>query len=140
MSIDKFGAHISNKDIKTITPTTDDQINKNNIHFVDIRNVKLNYNLILPFIGEYILRKEAYALLQDKRIKYDFPLISAVIIKTEYPEEVFLKLKNKPVKTKSAKHVTAAIKSVIDEVKEYETPKNLQTDMGKEFFNMEFRK
>lgn len=40
-----------------------------------------------------------------------------------------------PCKSKSAKDVTAAMKKVLCD----RVPKNLQTDMGKEFFNKEFR-
>lgn len=43
-----------------------------------------------------------------------------------------------PVKTKSGKNVTEAMKKILSDVKV--PPKNLQTDMGKEFYNKEFKK
>lgn len=43
-----------------------------------------------------------------------------------------------PLKSKSAKDVTKAMRNILEGVKN--APKNLQTDMGKEFFNKEFQK
>lgn len=43
-----------------------------------------------------------------------------------------------PVQRKSAKDVTFAMQTILKEVKN--TPKNIQTDMGKEFFNQDFKK
>lgn len=43
-----------------------------------------------------------------------------------------------PIKSKSAKDVVLAMRIIIQKAKD--TPKNLQTDMGKEFFNKEFQK
>lgn len=43
-----------------------------------------------------------------------------------------------PVKRKSAKDVAAAMKIILEQAKK--TPKNIQTDMGKEFFNKDFKK
>ena len=43
-----------------------------------------------------------------------------------------------PVKSKSAKEVTLAMANILKQVKN--TPKNIQTDMGKEFYNAQFKK
>lgn len=43
-----------------------------------------------------------------------------------------------PLKSKTAQDVTMAMRKVLKNVEN--TPKNLQTDLGKEFFNKEFRK
>jgi hypothetical protein len=43
-----------------------------------------------------------------------------------------------PLKSKTAQDVTIAMRKVLKNVKN--TPKNLQTDLGKEFFNKEFKK
>lgn len=42
-----------------------------------------------------------------------------------------------PVKRKTGKDVAEAMKTILESIKT--TPKNLQTDMGKEFYNKEFR-
>lgn len=43
-----------------------------------------------------------------------------------------------PIKTKSAKDVTAAFRLILSSIRH--TPDNLQTDAGKEFFNGQFKK
>nr|XP_023027733.1 uncharacterized protein LOC111515764 [Leptinotarsa decemlineata] len=42
-----------------------------------------------------------------------------------------------PVKTKTGKDITAAMKSALEQISN--PPKNLQTDMGKEFHNKDFQ-
>lgn len=94
MSIDKFGSHIFGKDSKfsLSTDTTKDNLLK----IVDLSNVKLYYNLVLPFVGIYNPNATAFELLQDKRLKYDFPMETSLIIKGDYPKkDVVLKINGK---------------------------------------------
>ena len=88
MSINKFGSHILSRD-------NNQKLTKNGVpdklvNVVDIHNVKLYYNIILPFIGSLNANKKMYKLLQDGRSKYIFPFETGTIIKVEYPKDHIL--------------------------------------------------
>lgn len=99
MSIDKFGSHIfGGKDVGYNFPTETVGSETKTLKFVDINNVKLFYNLVLPFLGVFNAPANAFELLQDKRVKYDFPLDSAIIMIGEYPRrDVMLKINGETV-------------------------------------------
>lgn len=98
MSIDKFGSHIFGKDSKSSLGISNSE--ENILKVVQLSDIKLNYNLVLPFLGVYnpslSNKSAAFELLQDKRLKYEFPLKSAIISKREYPlRDVILKINGK---------------------------------------------
>lgn len=98
MSIDKFGSHIFGKDNKfNLLPNV--QVHGEKVlKIVDLSNVKLFYNLVLPFVGRYNPKEEAFELLQDKRVKYEFPIGSSIIIKAEFPKkEVHIKVNGETI-------------------------------------------
>ena len=68
MSIDRFGTHILNKFGQNSFTGS------NTLNVVNINNVKLYYNIILPFIGTWNKSKQKYDLLQDGRPNIYFRL------------------------------------------------------------------
>lgn len=92
MSIDKFGTHIfgklHNKSLEYFNQ------NLNTLNVVNINNVKLYYNIVLPFIGSWNEKKQKYDLLQDGRDKYIFPFKEGTIEKLDVPTSITLKVNN----------------------------------------------
>lgn len=96
MSIDKFGSNIFGNDKNSNhLPTSSSNNNNQLLTVVDVHNVKLFYNLVLPFIGQYNKKEKLYELTQDKRLTYVYPLSSCFIVTAEFPKnQVYLKINN----------------------------------------------
>lgn len=90
MTIDKFGSHIF-KNADNVSSCTD------TYKVVNIKDVKLYYNLVLPFIGIYEKKKNIYELLQDNRDSYLFPLKECTIVGAEFPRFVELYINNNKI-------------------------------------------
>lgn len=97
MTIDKFGSHILNKNLPTSKAQSQRQQTEENIQFVSLNNIKLYYNLILPFVGVYNKLEELVELGQDKKKKYIFPLNDSRIIKTDFLQNFYLKINDRRV-------------------------------------------
>ena len=108
MSIDKFGKHSSkrymsnNFDQSLLTKHVIETAEKITENFT--KDVKLYYNIVLPFIGRYNEKANLYELLQDRRLLYEYPLEASIIVKAEYPKkEITLRINGKTISSSVGK-------------------------------------
>lgn len=94
--IDKFGSHILKRPTSSLSTSSLPTSTTSQVYnVVDIKNVKLSYNLVLPFFGIWDESKKIFALSQDKKDIYSFPFKEATIIGYELPSFIDLVINNK---------------------------------------------
>lgn len=86
MTLDKFGSHILSKYGKNGDSLTSQ--NGGTTNLVNISNVKLFYNVVLPFVGKFSSNDKNFLLGGEiNRTSYKFPFEFGTILSGEYPKK-----------------------------------------------------